>query len=262
LTEENHKELFLAVVNKSKLEVQALLAARFPRPDKPSRIRRSTIEHLSESRFAIEFTASAALRDKLERCRDLLSHANPSRDLGVVIERAVDLLLEDLESRRLARAKRPRRARNPRNGRSSGITSATRRTVFERDGMQCTFVAANGHRCKASAFLELDHVEPRALGGSNQAHNLRVRCRAHNQLWAEQCFGRERVDRNRHFCRKKRRAEKSHTLDKVHAALRSLGFRDSEARNAVATVVKLHDANEPLLLDQALREAVLVATAA
>ena len=264
LTAENHEELFAAVANKSKLEVQALLAARFPRPDKPSRIRRSTIEPHSESRFAIEFTASAVLREKLERCRDLLSHANPSRDLGVVIERAVDLLLEDLEKRRLARVRRPGRARNAPQGRPSGITNAARRAVFERDGMQCTYVAADGRRCDARAFLELDHVEPRALGGSNEARNLRVRCRAHNQLWAEQCFGRERVERSRHFRQKKWLTEQSQpkTLDKVHAALRSLGFRDAEAKGAIAAVVKVHDPNEPLLLEQVLREAVLVATAA
>lgn len=264
LTEENHEELFATVANKSKLEVQALLAARFPRPDKPSRIRRSTIEPLSESRFAVEFTASAALREKLERCRDLLSHANPSRDLGVVIERAVDLLLVDLEKRRLARVKRPGRARNAPQGPPAGITNAARRAVFERDGMQCTYVAAGGRRCEAHAFLELDHAEPKALGGSNEARNLRIRCRAHNQFWAEQCFGRERLERSRHFRQKKRLTDESQskTLYKVHAALRSLGFRDAVATKAIAAVVKLHDPNEPLVLEQALREAVLVATAA
>jgi Holliday junction resolvasome RuvABC DNA-binding subunit len=50
--------------------------------------------------------------------------------------------------------------------------------------------------------------------------------------------------------------------DKLHAALRALGFREAEARRAIATVVKMHDRHEPLPLEQALREAVLVATAA
>jgi hypothetical protein len=110
LTEQNHAELFEAVAGKTKLDVQMLLAARFPRPDRPSSIRpHASIEPLSESCFRVEFTASEALRAKLELCRDLLSHANPSRDLAVVIERAVDRLLGDLAKRRLGRTKRPRR---------------------------------------------------------------------------------------------------------------------------------------------------------
>jgi len=38
LTENNHEERFVAVAGKSKREVQALLAARLPSPDRPSKI--------------------------------------------------------------------------------------------------------------------------------------------------------------------------------------------------------------------------------
>jgi len=40
-----------------------------------------------------------------------------------------------------------------------------------------------------------DHVESRALGGGDETSNLRVRCRAHNRLHAEQVFGSEHVKR-------------------------------------------------------------------
>ena len=52
------------------------------------------------------------------------------------------------------------------------------------------------------------------------------------------------------------------TLEKVRLALKNLGFRDGEARRAVAAVVCAHDPDEPLALERALREAVLFATAA
>jgi hypothetical protein len=42
----------------------------------------------------VEFTARAELRDKLERARELLSHAVPSGDLGELFERALDALIE------------------------------------------------------------------------------------------------------------------------------------------------------------------------
>ncbi|HET7539113.1 MAG TPA: HNH endonuclease domain-containing protein [Polyangiaceae bacterium] len=71
--------------------------------------------------------------------------------------------------------------------------AAVAREVFLRDGGQCSFVAADGRRCGARRRLELDHIVPRALGGDDSVRNLRLRCRAHNQQYARQCFGAARV---------------------------------------------------------------------
>jgi 5-methylcytosine-specific restriction endonuclease McrA len=288
LTDENHEELLEAVSGKSKREVELLLASWFPKPDAPARIRRLSerIEPLSQGRFIVEFTASAELCEKLERCRDLMSHANPSRELHVVVERAVDLLLDHLEATRLAKTKRRdpkavRREIKPRarlnSHRPRRITAAIRRRVFERDGARCTYVAPDGRRCDGRAFLELDHVEPHALGGADTVENLRVRCRAHNRLWAEEVYGRERVKKAPHFRQQKSDScapvERLHELrseasppktapavfEKVHLALRNLGFREAQARKAIVEVAESGD-GPPLTLEAALRTAILVAT--
>jgi 5-methylcytosine-specific restriction endonuclease McrA len=267
LTDENHEELLAAVCGKTKREVEAVLATRFPKPDAPSKIRQ-----LSSARFRVEFTASAELREKLELCRDLLSHANPSRDLAVVIERAVDLLLAELERTRLKRTKRPRASSSARvtespahaaqgraKPRNTPITTATRREVFERDGFRCTYVSPDGRRCEAHTFLELDHRDPHALGGASDAENLRVLCRAHNQLAAEQAFGRDMVERARHFGRPKRTHPTLDTLRKLHRALTRLGFAPARAREAVAEIQRFYPTELPPLEDL-LREAILIAT--
>ena len=44
---------------------------------------------MSADRFLVKFTASRALRDKLELACDLMRHANPDGELSVVLERAV-----------------------------------------------------------------------------------------------------------------------------------------------------------------------------
>jgi hypothetical protein len=49
LTNENHEELLAAVTGKTKREVEALLAARFPKPTAPSKIRQ-----LSTDRFKVD----------------------------------------------------------------------------------------------------------------------------------------------------------------------------------------------------------------
>jgi hypothetical protein len=187
----------------------------------------------------VEFTASAELCEKLERCRQLMSHANPSGDIRVVIERALEALMVELERKRLGRAKllRAKTAERPLmcgerslegepersnetgpSARTRNVARAVRREVYERDGAQCTYVAEGGRRCEARSFLELDHVVPRALGGSDDARNLRVRCRAHNQLAAEAAFGREVVERHRNLRRQKSVALDAKASREVRAA--------------------------------------------
>lgn len=69
------------------------------------------------------------------------------------------------------------------------VPVAVRRAVYLRDCGQCSFVSEDGRRCEARARLELDHVEPWAKGGDAEVDNIRLRCRAHNQLHARECFG-------------------------------------------------------------------------
>jgi 5-methylcytosine-specific restriction endonuclease McrA len=77
------------------------------------------------------------------------------------------------------------------------IPAEVRREVWRRDGGRCAFVAANGRRCNSRWKLELDHIQPIALGGSSTVDGLRVACRAHNLLYAERAFGREHMDKFR-----------------------------------------------------------------
>jgi 5-methylcytosine-specific restriction endonuclease McrA len=269
LTEENRHDLLAAASHKTKAQVQALLAACAPKADAPSKIRKlpapqpplnlepsvpppaprpeqkPRLEPLSPGRYKVQFTASEDLKRKLERAKDLLSHANPTRDLAVIVERAVDLLLGELEKTRRGKAKRARRRTPRRPGGSNGRAArATRREVFERDGDQCTYVGPDGKRCEATAFLELDHVDSRALGGGDESHNLRVRCRAHNRLWAEQTFGKQHVARSIHLrqrkCAPKNErfddAAESQKWDKLLGALTHSGFAAKQAKIALERI--------------------------
>ena len=69
------------------------------------------------------------------------------------------------------------------------IPAEVRRQVFQRDGLRCTFVDADGRRCEETRFLELHHCLPWALGGLNTADNLTLRCRCHNGYAARHDFG-------------------------------------------------------------------------
>jgi len=84
--------------------------------------------------------------------------------------------------------------------------AAVARAVFLRDGKQCSYVSADGRRCSARRCLELDHVDPWSVGGECTIENLRLRCRAHNQRYARQYFGKSRVDAAVQSARRRRAA--------------------------------------------------------
>jgi 5-methylcytosine-specific restriction endonuclease McrA len=102
-------------------------------------------------------------------------------------ERALTLLVEDLERTKLALAKRPRRSVAPTRV-SRHVPAAVKREVWARDEGRCAFVGRAG-RCAERGFLELHHLVPFADGGATDAGNLQLRCRAHNAFEAEEWFG-------------------------------------------------------------------------
>ena len=63
-----------------------------------------------EENYHFSFTASATFRAKLERARELASHAIPTGDVAQVLERALNLLIERELKRRLGTGK-PRKQR-------------------------------------------------------------------------------------------------------------------------------------------------------
>ena len=155
-------------------------------PPKPS-----VVMPLAPERFKIQLTIGRETFDKLTRAQDLLRHSLPNGDPAAVIDRALTVLLEKLEQRKGAPVTRPARAaRRPQRqaNRSRHVPAPVGREVWARDGGQCTYVGTDG-RCEERGFLEIHHVVSYADGGTTDASNLTLRCRAHNQYEAELIFG-------------------------------------------------------------------------
>jgi hypothetical protein len=160
---------------------------------RPSGDLRSRVEPLSAERYRIEFTASAALRAKIEQARELTSHALPTGDLALLFERALDELIEREMKRRMGAGKTHRRVKPRPDSRHVPLVIA--RQIWERDGGQCTFVDSEGRRCQERRFLTLEHREPFALGGAATVENLCLLCKAHNDHAARRVFGEAFVAR-------------------------------------------------------------------
>jgi 5-methylcytosine-specific restriction endonuclease McrA len=162
---------------------------------------RASIAPTSEARYRIQLNASAALKEKLELFKALVSHSVPSGDIAAVLERALDLALEQAQKQRFAKTERPRSRRTRMVKRASQhrehIPNAVQREVAARDGLRCTYVSEGGCRCSARAFLQIHHEEPWARGGAPTTENLRLLCASHNRLLAERDFGAAHVAERR-----------------------------------------------------------------
>jgi hypothetical protein len=163
-------------------------------------------ETVIEKRVHIEFLARPEFMTKYNEAKAIVSNAYSNASFETVLEAVLDYYLARRSpERRMARGRekaagKPSTPQPPRsafrNGkRSRCIPAAIRDQVFARDGSRCTFVGTTGKRCSETERLEIDHVKPFARGGTNDAANLRLLCRAHNRLAAEREFGQAHMGR-------------------------------------------------------------------
>ena len=224
LTDENHEALLHAARDKSRREVERLVASLVPVPDIASTLRRSPGRHVSPAaptptpqaalltaptlaapvgppeparpwspspasrpivaplggdRFLLRVMLGTGAHQKLERARALLRHQIPNGDPAAVVERALTVLVEQLEKVKYASTRTPRASSATGVATSRRVPAAVKRMVWTRDGGRCAFVGADG-RCIEVGFLEFHHVVPFASGGATDAGNIQLRCRAHN----------------------------------------------------------------------------------
>ncbi|TMQ66136.1 MAG: HNH endonuclease [Candidatus Eisenbacteria bacterium] len=223
LTEENAEGLLAAATHKTKAEIEVLLAQRFPRPDMFTGIRaieppvlagqlspgiveaaaagspeaapaeppaqRPRVAPLAPRRFSLQLTICQQLHDKLRYAQELLSHQIPPGDIPAVFERALDSLIRQLEKRKIAATQKPRASHGHKRAAGRYVPAEIKRAVWRRDQGRCTFVSEDGRRCQARKFLEFDHIDEVARGGTASVERMRLRCRAHNQYGAERTFG-------------------------------------------------------------------------
>jgi hypothetical protein len=142
---------------------------------------------LSPDLYKLQVTLPRETMEKLRRVQDLLRHTIPSGDPASILNRALTLLLGQLERRKVAATDAPRAPRELTPG-SRHIPAAVRRAVWARDGGQCAFVGAAG-RCTERGSLEFHHVAPYAAGCDARIETIALRCRAHNQYEAVLDFG-------------------------------------------------------------------------
>jgi hypothetical protein len=196
--------------------------------------RPAVVTPIAPARYKVQVTISAETQAKLQRVQDLMRHRVPNGDLAVIFDRALTVLLAELERTKLAATTRPRTAAGAQHARAASpdahrptaaapprstgstpaastdrrrappgsrhIPASVKRAIWVRDGGQCTYLG-NSQRCEERGGLEFHHVVPYAAGGTASVDNTRLLCKAHNLYEAERhCtsgLGRSGGDRMR-----------------------------------------------------------------
>jgi 5-methylcytosine-specific restriction endonuclease McrA len=127
---------------------------------------------INETESRLSIVIDAETRDLLQTARDQLSHSVPDGSLGEILKRALKEFVKQ------------------------GDTA--RQRILTRAGHRCEWLdPRTKRRCSSTFQIQIDHIHPRALGGSDLPSNLRCLCRQHNLFAAEQAFGREKMARFR-----------------------------------------------------------------
>jgi 5-methylcytosine-specific restriction endonuclease McrA len=215
LSPEQKQEVVLSLSGLSTREAESKLAL-----SNPDAFRQERVREVGGDELTITFTASKELRTQLERVRELHSHVDASLSYEGLFEMLADFYIAKKDRLKV-------KARSPSKGRStpkvepsddsslpqrrSGAPSANsqpavsrlasrralpralEREVRQRDQNQCVWLLPGGKRCGSRWKLEIDHIDPYAMGGESTLENLRCLCREHNQFAAQKVFGREKM---------------------------------------------------------------------
>ncbi len=231
VSSEKKADLVKQIEQKTRLETEQALVSAFPQIASTIHQERVTVINESTSRMATNLP-NETLKD-MDRVKELLSHSHPNATNAEIIAYVLkgyiarkDPLLKDNAKAQATNACETEARINNKNKvtneygceSSLAVTDTTarpevaksdsspaaqrvpvktsiRRFVLQRANGRCEYRDPITSRvCGSRLQVEVDHIIPRALGGTNGLHNLRCLCRKHNAMMAEKTLGKDRAN--------------------------------------------------------------------
>ncbi len=146
------------------------------------------------------------VQEKLKRLRGLLAHSEPDISMLELINKLCDLGIKQWDP-----AEKKTRKRMPAEKKSEvAVSFAAPRVVLlsnQRTKKQRQYIKAQNRRlvwkraqsqcenCESHFALQIEHINPKALGGSDELSNLKLLCRSCNQRTAIEVYGSQKMQK-------------------------------------------------------------------
>ncbi|WP_374078767.1 HNH endonuclease [Bdellovibrio bacteriovorus] len=181
-TSETTENLISKIEGKTTFETEKVLAIEFDRPVQTH----ECLKPQKDNSVRLEVTLTKEQYELLEEVKNLSSHSCPDGSWAEVIS----FLAGRFKKEKMGKAIKPmtqsfteakvRNVNSPRKGRAY-ISIKTKRLLLNKAHYHCEYVdITTGITCTSNFQLQVDHIHPLALGGSNDTKNLRILCRTHN----------------------------------------------------------------------------------
>ena len=178
------------ISNTSVREAQKITMSFSTNPEsiKPDQVRVVGIDQVE-----LKFTVNMKTEEKMKSLKGLLAHKYPNINMAELLDLLCDFGLKALDPAKTV-AQRKSCVTN------SVLQSQLKPQVFTKSKAQIrreVYLKAQGQceKCGSRHALQIDHIYPKALGGSDSAENLRLLCRSCNQRAAIRSMGLRKMDR-------------------------------------------------------------------
>jgi 5-methylcytosine-specific restriction endonuclease McrA len=183
VTEDTKAKVIAQIENKTIEQTEKNLLTLFPETAAAIPQERRKVLDAETTRHSMNLSQQATT--DLARAKEVLSHQFPNASDAEIIQYALKFLLDRVDPLRKEEKNRNEEARKEKKNKAGA-----RRIILKNASAQCTFKdPATGKVCGSRYQVQIDHVIPKAFGGTDDPENLRPLCRQHNLLMAERVFG-------------------------------------------------------------------------
>ena len=198
LSPQDKLELTKKMEGASSRQCEKTLASLSPESVLPKEKQRA----ITEDKVLLQIVADQGFMKKLEKLKQLTRHQNSQGELVKVLDKALTLALEKMDPEQREARREKRKAKMNKLDKPipfpaqkvkvlhRRIPQKTRDRVWVRDKGNCQYIdTQTGKKCGSESYLQVDHIQPFALGGGHEESNLRLLCGKHNRYFSIKTFG-------------------------------------------------------------------------
>lgn len=197
LSQVKTENILKEIEHKNTFETQKVLAVEFNQPVQVTEV----LKPQANETVRLELILTKEDFEELQKAKELLSHVCPNGSWSEVISTLAkrnnksklgiswkESKSKSADTKTSTQSFAATVTQENHANRRNYLSVKTQRPLLSAANHRCQFKTKTGQICGSTYQLQVDHIFPKALGGSDDPANLRILCRTHNNLMAKR-FG-------------------------------------------------------------------------